>query len=123
MEEYTITDYIRFMETGRYDRISPAAMDAIAREFRRINRENSDAAKVLDVIKKLVGPIEPYGDSAIDRNRLKNIMVFLSVFDEMHTILVNDILWKYRDDKRGSVAAIVDATKTYLTSIGVNLEN
>lgn len=123
MEEYTITDYIRFMETGRYDKISPAAMDVIAREFRRINRENSDAAKVLDIVKKLVGPIEPYGDSAIDRERLKNILVFLSIFDEMHTILVDDVLWKYKDDKRGSVAAIVNATKTYLTSIGVDLEN
>lgn len=40
--EYTAQDYIKLIEIGRRDKISPFALEVIAAEFRRMEKEISE---------------------------------------------------------------------------------
>ena len=42
-----------------------------------------DAGTILEVARKLIGETEPYGDSAIDRERTKNVDKLIYVIDEL----------------------------------------
>lgn len=42
-----------------------------------------DAGTILEVIRKLIGETEPYGDSGIDRERTKNVDKLIYVIDEL----------------------------------------
>lgn len=42
-----------------------------------------DANTILEVTKTLIGPTEPYGDSAIDRERTQNLDKLIYVVDEL----------------------------------------
>lgn len=46
-----------------------------------------DAGTILEVTRTLIGETEPYGDSAIDRERMKNLDKLIYVVDE----LLNDV--------------------------------
>ena len=43
--------------------------------------------EIIDVVRKLVGPVQPIGDSDIDRNRFENLKELTSLVEE----LVGDI--------------------------------
>lgn len=47
---------------------------------------------IYDVIKSLVGEIEPYADSAIDKKRKENMKVFIEIFDRMHSDIDDNCL-------------------------------
>ena len=72
-----------------------------------------DKENVLEVLKKLVGNINPVADSAIDRERFENLKLFLEVFEEMHT-MIDDISHAWRDTPYGSVKPFVDACNKQL---------
>lgn len=42
-----------------------------------------DAGIILDVTRTLIGETEPYGDSAIDRERMKSLDALIYVVDEL----------------------------------------
>jgi len=42
-----------------------------------------DADTILEVTKNLIGPIEPCGDSAIDRERMQNLNKLIYIIDEL----------------------------------------
>lgn len=42
-----------------------------------------DAGTILEVTRKLIGETEPYGDSAIDRERTGNVDKLIYVIDEL----------------------------------------
>lgn len=42
-----------------------------------------DAGTILEVTRSLIGHIEPYGDSAIDRERAQNLDKLIYVIDEL----------------------------------------
>lgn len=42
-----------------------------------------DAGAILEVTRTLIGETEPYGDSAIDRERMKNLDKLIYVVDEL----------------------------------------
>lgn len=42
-----------------------------------------DAGAILEVTRTLIGETEPYGDSAIDRERIKNLDKLIYVVDEL----------------------------------------
>ena len=42
-----------------------------------------DASTILEVTRKLIGSTEPYGDSAIDRERTENLDKLIYVVDEL----------------------------------------
>ena len=42
-----------------------------------------DAGVILEVTRTLIGETEPYGDSAIDRKRMKNLDKLIYVVDEL----------------------------------------
>lgn len=37
---YTVEEYIQFIETGRFDKISPDALEQIAKAFRELEQDN-----------------------------------------------------------------------------------
>lgn len=58
--------------------------------------------KMIDIIKKLIGEVEPYGDSNIDRERYKNLDLLGEVTNELICRLGG--IADYRDDNRYSVS-------------------
>ena len=42
-----------------------------------------DASTILEVIRNLIGATEPYGDSAIDRERTQNLDKLIYIVDEL----------------------------------------
>lgn len=57
---------------------------------------SEDKINVYEVVKKLVGPIEAYGDSNIDRDRLENLEVLGELTYRLVTDLYNASLSKDR---------------------------
>lgn len=73
---------------------------------------------ILEVLSKLIGPIDPVADAAIDRKRLENLKLFIDVFDEMHT-MIDDIPRKWKNNRYGSVQPFINACNKQLTNMGI----
>ena len=73
---------------------------------------------ILEVIKKLTGPIEPVADAAIDNVRLMNLQLFIDVFDEMHT-MIDDIAYKYTDSPYASQRSLAAECNRQLDKMGI----
>ena len=43
----------------------------------------ADAGMILEVTRSLIGSTEPYGDSAIDRERMQNLDKLIYIIDEL----------------------------------------
>ena len=71
---------------------------------------------VIELLNKVIGEIEPCADSAIDSQRIKNLKLFLDVFDEMY-IKIDDILYKWKDTRFGSVKPFTEACRKQLDKI------
>jgi predicted translin family RNA/ssDNA-binding protein len=55
-----------------------------------------------DVVKKLIGEIEPIGETNIDNERLKNLEAMCELMNEIHTA-IEDISYKYRNSQEFSI--------------------
>ena len=80
-----------------------------------------NADEIYKVIKKLVGPIEPVADTAIDNKRAENLQVLLKVFDKIHTD-VDDIAYRNKDTKFLSVERMVNLCNDQLDKMGIKEE-
>ena len=66
-----------------------------------------------DVVKKLIGPINPLGCYTRDKERLENLKALCDLMDQIHTDIDN-ITYKYKDDKQNSVKEIYDYANNFL---------
>ena len=81
--------------------------------------ENKFTSEVLlNVIIRLVGPIEPTGDSSLDNNRLDSINLLLSTMKQLH-LVIDNIAYKYQNSKLASEQKICKAANEYLDWLGI----
>lgn len=71
---------------------------------------------VLEVINKLIGPINPVADSAIDSERLENLKLFIRVFDEMH-YQISDLVARNKNTTYGSVKPFLESCERSTANI------
>lgn len=76
----------------------------------------------IEIIEKLIGPIEPVGDSAIDEKRLGNIDEYLNLFDEMYGKLIS-IHMRNKGMHQHSIKEVVKCIETRLSGIKEDLNN
>lgn len=69
-----------------------------------------------EIIKKLIGPIAPTGDSQFDETRHKNMMATCDLIEQLIDD-VKDIYLLYKDSHESSVANIADYAGTSLEGI------
>lgn len=76
--------------------------------------------EIYTVAKTLIGSVEPYGDEAIDRERLANMETLIEVTD----MLLDDIMKQcdYCQRPEASIRAIAYKAKDYLREIGAESE-
>ena len=77
-----------------------------------------EAKTVYEVLKKLIGPIEPVSDSAIDSEREKNLETFINVFREMHTE-IDDISYQHRESQYASAKKLGLMCSDQLDDMGI----
>lgn len=73
---------------------------------------------VMELLSKVIGEIRPCADASIDGKRFENLKLFIDVFDEMHT-MIDDIAYKWKDTKYGSVQPFVKACDEQLDRMGI----
>lgn len=77
------------------------------------------AEQIYSIIEKLIGKIRPVGESNHDREALKNLEVFIEVFNMMH-IEIDDIAYDYKDSKYSSEKIIAMRCDKQIKSMGIN---
>jgi hypothetical protein len=72
-----------------------------------------------DVVKKLIGPVKPYGDSGVDAARTKNLHELLSLVDD----LIDEIrdVAKEKDRYEASMKSMGLAADKFLQELKNNL--
>jgi hypothetical protein len=71
--------------------------------------------EVIDVVNKLIGPIEPVADSSIDYKRLENLRAYCSVVDKM--LFEIQMVANRRDSKFASVMTAGHFAHKFLNDI------
>ena len=77
-----------------------------------------ESEQIYEVLKRLVGPVEPWADSSIDAERFKNMEKFIEIFQEMHTV-IDDIAYRYKDSPYGSAKQIGLLAERQIDSMGI----
>lgn len=77
-----------------------------------------DAETIYEVLKKLIGNIEPVADSNIDEKNLENINKFIFIFKEMHS-MIDDIAYKHSNSPYSSAKKIGLIAKKQLDSMNI----
>lgn len=75
-----------------------------------------DSDQILEVINKLVGEIDPVGDSHEDGKRTENLKTYLQIWDKMHT-KIDDIAYRRKDRQEHSVKEMVKLCNLYLDNV------
>ncbi len=68
--------------------------------------------------KKLIGEIRPLGDASRDYERLENLKAMCELHAEIHRA-IDDIVYEFKDDKRGTVKMCRDFASKYIDSLGI----
>jgi hypothetical protein len=71
--------------------------------------------EMIDIVKKLIGPIEPIGDSSTDEKRLENLREFIKLAREMIDGLKS--VEKNSKSHMGSVSFAGKTAKVFLDEI------
>ena len=69
-----------------------------------------------DVVKKLIGAINPVGETNTDNARFENLKAMCELMDQIDTAL-NDLAWDYRNDHQDSVKRAVNYAQGFLNKI------
>jgi hypothetical protein len=69
-------------------------------------------AEIVKVLEKLIGPIEPVGDSTIDHDRLKNLIALAST-----TLTLIEAIKRVERDKGHHLASVAEAGKVAYKSL------
>ena len=73
------------------------------------------------VVDKLIGPIEPVGDSNIDRERLGNLKEYILVVDDVITELFQ-ISNRYKNNHQHSMKLASATAYDFLKDLGKDIE-
>lgn len=74
-----------------------------------------DPEVLRELIRELIGPIYPSGDSGLDKERLDN----LKIYGELVNLMVkdiDDIAWNYKDFQEKSIKDIVKEANNILSN-------
>ncbi len=74
--------------------------------------------EIYDVVKKLVGEIEPVGASHIDKDRLENLKVMIKLVDDLHTDLDN-VVYENKDMHEDSIKQAVKLINDFFDKLGI----
>ena len=74
--------------------------------------------QIIEVLNKLIGPIEPVADSAIDSDRKKNMELYIEVFKSMH-MSIDDIAYRHSESIYHSQKEIGQMAKKQLDEMGI----
>lgn len=77
-----------------------------------------EAEQIYEVVETLIGPVEPYADTAIDFKRKENMEKLIYVFDQMHRV-IDDIGYRYADSPYGSAKEIGQMAAKHIVSMGI----
>ena len=73
---------------------------------------------VFDVVMKLVGQVNPIGDSTVDEKRLENMKNLVEVFEQIHTV-IDEVAYKNKDAIEHSRRLIGEVANDALERMGV----
>jgi len=73
---------------------------------------------IYEIVKKLVGEIEPVGASHIDKHTFENLKVMTDLVDKLHTDLDN-IAYQNKDAKEESIKQSVDFINKFFDRLGI----
>lgn len=68
-----------------------------------------------DVIKKLIGPINPAGDASIDGQRLENLKATCLLVETL-LMDIDDLIFKYKTDHQESVKKCVQYASGFMST-------
>lgn len=71
-----------------------------------------------DVVKKLIGNINPTGETNEDNKRFENLKVMCELLNEIHTAIDN-VVYEYKDCKEFSIKRACDYAKNQLDRMGI----
>jgi predicted translin family RNA/ssDNA-binding protein len=71
-----------------------------------------------DVVKKLIGKINPEGNSAVDYQRFENLKSMCELMDSIHTD-IDALAYSYKDCHEASIKKCVDYANEFLNKIGI----
>jgi len=80
------------------------------------NKLNKD--QIYQVIKALTGEVAPTGQSHIDKDRLKNLELYIEVFNVMYSV-IGDIPYDYDNHKEASIKRIVERCRRQLEEMSI----
>lgn len=75
--------------------------------------------KIYDVVKKLIGEIEPAGASHIDKKRLENLKDMIQLVKELLTD-IECVRYDNKDMHEDSIKEAVDSINQFYKDIGFN---
>lgn len=73
---------------------------------------------IYEVVKKLVGDIEPVGASHIDKYNFENLKVMIGLIDKLY-IDINNIIYQNEDAQEESIKQSVDFVNKFLDRLGI----
>jgi hypothetical protein len=71
-----------------------------------------------EIVKKLIGKINPIGETNTDAERFENLKEVCKLIDELH-IEIDDIAYRNKDSKKFSVKRSVDYINQFLDNLGI----
>ena len=70
-----------------------------------------------DVVKKLIGAIEPVGETNTDNKRFENLTELCDLMYQMH-LDIQDVAYRYRSSQEYSVKKSCDFANKFLNELG-----
>lgn len=71
-----------------------------------------------EIVKKLIGPINPVGCSSRDEERFENLKNMIELMDQIHSE-IDDIAYRNRESREHSIKRSVDYINVYLNKLGI----
>lgn len=71
-----------------------------------------------EIVKKLIGPINPVGCCSRDKESFENLKNMIELMDQIHSE-IDDIAYRNRESKEHSVKRSVDYINVYLDNLGI----
>ena len=71
---------------------------------------------VYEVVKKLVGEINPVGETNTDKRRFENLKVMIDLVDEL-LLDISDMGWRYRNNYQDSMKKASNSANNFLDNV------
>ncbi len=71
--------------------------------------------EIHEIVEKLIGPINPVGETNADDKRFENLKTLCTVVNELVTDIDN-VAYHYKDSQEYSVKRAVDYAKNFMTN-------